>query len=949
MGADDYFYYALLDLVGNEIVSDNFNDNSLDTAIWNETDSGTNVNEQNQQLELVGNGSWNANGVVTDYQVQGKYAEMEISVTTPSTPATANFLFGLFKSSTLSIVAEELAVQFNGADILVKYSTGSFTDIGVDVAASTTYTVKIEWHNTEQFIYIKGGSFGSSYAQILERYGAANADGAYCHMQTLSASHTYIADDFSATQEKTDGYVQIDDSFTDNSFDTSVLVKTESDTDNVIEQNQRLEITGSGAWNQNGVVSVHRSDRHFMVMEVDITTPTSFGTNDDFMLGFCRHEKLTTSDVSRFMVLIDASEANNIYIKNKTTDIATGETLAASTTYTFKLLWTNKGVVLIVNGGAFSNEIIYSNGSYGYVPNLMHAHIQSYSTQTYIVDNLYVDKKTKTAVTDYTTGVHRYKLNETSWGSPGDVLDSIGTAHSDPIGGAFTRPLNGSNTKEGSFDGSGDSVDLQIASESIPTTGSMSFFMNITTWNNNRTPFDNTANTGGNAYLFRLQETSGKIKFQTAGDVYDAGELDQLESNAVLETNRTYFITVTWNVSTKHKAIYIDGVLDAEKTIVGTMYFPTIFNSPMIGEGSLASWDFDGQIRDWTLWNVEIPISRMVTVMADDGHDWPKWDYFAVGIGDSIMAGTGGGQILSHIETKNLGASTLNKGTSGETSTQVEARFVTDAVNNNGERVYLVAGTNDYYYDPPIPVATTKPNLLTMMDHCEKEGQDFIINEVPPVMYREVCADRGLKFGASYQELARNSTSFEDDLDTAYTSDGIHPNDTGKGIIADFLDLELVPERQIQWGHADYYSTPNDESWDWWIGTGSITGDGDTGTLSLDSGEYMASPVKPISDGANTRVITITPIVTAGTVTVKYRTSANNFDRDDAASWTTYAGPVVLTDQFNFVQTRLEHLTGAPAQVSDVKLEFSALPSITALSFERGLPGLFRGVGIGVI
>jgi lysophospholipase L1-like esterase len=935
-------------------VSDNFNDNSLDTAVWNETDSGTNVNEQNQRLEIVGNNAFNTNGVVTDDYVEGTYAVMDLSFTTP-TPLTGNkhLLAGFAKSSTLAISGIQqlfLYIDPNQTNKLyVRYATGTNYDTGYTLVASTTYDLRIVWMRESQFVFIKGGSFGSDWFQVFERWNTVSPDGAYCQIQAYDSTVTYIVDDFSVTQARTMDYLIIDDAFTDNTFDTATMVKTESTTDNVIEQNTRLEITGNGAWNQNGIVSVAKSNREYMAMEIDITTPTSLGNSDDFMFGFCRHAKLTTSDVSRFMVLIDPSQANNIYIKNKTTDVATGETLAASTTYTFKLLWAGKTVALIVNGGAFSNEIIYSNNSYSYVPNLMHAHIQSYSTQTYIVDNLYVDKKTKTEVTDYTNGVHRYKMGE-EWTGVGTALDSIGTAHSDPIGNAFTRPINGSNTKEGVFDGAGDSVDLQIASESIPTAGSISFFMNADTWSGNKSPFDNTANTGGNNYLLRLHETSGKIKFQTAGDTWNPSELDELDSNTVFETGKTYFIVITWNTSTKHKAIYVNGVLDAEKTIVGTMYFPSIFSSPMIGEGSLASWDFDGTIRDWTLWNVEISTSTMTTIMADDGHDWRVWTYEGVGIGDSIMGDAGGGNMVwEWLASYHLNSSWRDEHFGGETSTQIESRFVTDVIDTNCKAAALAAGTNDYFYDPPISLATTKSNILTMIDHCEKGGVDLWINELPPLedrsgagappsgltkeqmqewtkkinaILREVCVDRNIKFGASYQEMCENSTSQEDDLLLAYQADEVHPNATGRQLEADFLDLEIVPERKIRWGHTDFLSTPDDGSWDWWIGTGSITGDGDTGTLSLDSGEYMDSPVKPITDGANGSPIEIIPAVAAGTVLLKYRFSASNFNRNDAATWISYSSPITLPNQYNFFQMRIEHLTGTPAQVSDVLIRF---------------------------
>jgi lysophospholipase L1-like esterase len=436
----------------------------------------------------------------------------------------------------------------------------------------------------------------------------------------------------------------------------------------------------------------------------------------------------------------------------------------------------------------------------------------------------------------------------------------------------------------------------------------------------------------------------------------DSGNYEILSGVNVYEADKEYYIVATYNSSTKHMAIYCNGILDAEKTVSGTFRIPSIFTNFYNGGESLSLGGVDGYIgqeRDISFWTEEISVQKQMAIMADDGGDFPQMTRHGSLGGNSIAEGSqGGGNGVDDwlVATGELPIN--NRGVSGETTTQILARFVSQMVADNAKVIYLIGGTNDYFYDPNIPIATTKSNFIAMLGHCEKEGMEFIVNEVPPLedrtgggappsglskeqmqewtkklgaMLREFCVKYGVMFGASYQDMCENDLAQEDDLLLAYQADELHPNSSGREAIADWLRIASVPLRQIRWGHTDYPAT-NDESWVWFgAGTGDIAGDADTGTAELDSGEYLVSDVKCITDGANGERLTITPAVAAGTVTVKYRTSANNFNRSDAALWNTYTSPISLDDQYNFVQIRIDHASGAPAQVSDVVMSWAGV------------------------
>ncbi len=326
------------------------------------------------------------------------------------------------------------------------------------------------------------------------------------------------------------------------------------------------------------------------------------------------------------------------------------------------------------------------------------------------------------------------------------------------------------------------------------------------------------------------------------------------------------------------------------------------------------------------------------------------WLKRAVCIGDSIAYGEGSTTttLESRLETlQSLRAGdVLNKGIQGEQTDELDVRFQADALDIKAGTVYIVSGTNNNYISPTRTVAQTISDYTSMINKAKAMSPvpDVVLGEVTPsnksggvdsltkeqiqewtklldAEIRKLCIEQGIKMAPSYQEMCDTSTAADDDLRPAYAFDAVHPNDTGYSRLGDLFNIGAVPSRLYRWGQAAI--AVNDEGWSWWVknGTASVTGDANTGTLTLPQAQSADSDVKCLESG--TKTITILPTVTAGSVTIKYRTSTGNFDRvNGTLAWQTYTVPFTTSDQF--IQIRLEGASATDATVSDVSLTWTA-------------------------
>ncbi len=351
------------------------------------------------------------------------------------------------------------------------------------------------------------------------------------------------------------------------------------------------------------------------------------------------------------------------------------------------------------------------------------------------------------------------------------------------------------------------------------------------------------------------------------------------------------------------------------------------------------------------------------------------WLQRAVCIGDSIAYGQGSTSVtlesrIEALQSLNAG-DVLNKGWQGEKTDALVNRFQTDALNIKAGQVFIVSGTNNNFIAPTRTIAQTISDYTSMLNMALAMSPvpDVILAEVTPstksgggasmtkeqiqewtkllnAEIRKLCIEKSMKMAPSYQEMCDTSTLAEDDLRPAYAFDTVHPNDTGYTRMGELLNIGALPSRMYKWGQA--VVTVDEEGWSWWVlnGTASVTGDANTGTLTLPQAQNADSTVKCLEAGQKS--ISITPTVTGGTVTIKYRTSTGNFDRVNATiPWQTYTGAFSTTDQF--IQIRLQGASPADATVTDVSLTWGVGgQNVTLSGSASGVSSLSATIGLGL-
>ena len=423
--------------------------------------------------------------------------------------------------------------------------------------------------------------------------------------------------------------------------------------------------------------------------------------------------------------------------------------------------------------------------------------------------------------------------------------------------------------------------------------------------------------------------------------------------------------------------VYLNGVLDCTPVAFTSSVFNGAGEFRIGANHTVNTYPLTGSVDDVVVANHAFTATERTDHAAYRDDFRPGgWTKELCTIGDSICYGNEDGvspdpnrSVAKQMNTL-AGWTYDNMGVSAQTSTQIKNRFQTDAVNKNTCYIFFIGATNDSYYNPPISIPTTLANLDSMLGMCQgaSPAREFVVGEIPPITdrtsppsgwtkeqfqewakklsaaFRKWCIQNSVRLSPVYQQLAHTTTgATEDDLNPSMAADNVHPNDTGYNKMGDVYDIAALPSRKYQWGIAAFLV--DDEGWSWWIknGTSSVTGDADTGTLNLPQNQNADSDVKCIEE--YTKTITITPAVTAGTVTIKYRTNGSNFTRDAASpAWQTYSAPFDTSDQF--IQVRLEGSSAATATVTDANMGWTAgtQPPAPTEADRMALRGAHRGI-----
>ena len=327
-----------------------------------------------------------------------------------------------------------------------------------------------------------------------------------------------------------------------------------------------------------------------------------------------------------------------------------------------------------------------------------------------------------------------------------------------------------------------------------------------------------------------------------------------------------------------------------------------------------------------------------------------------MGIGDSIALGQCSGNVGPWPELatlRGLSETTYNAGVGGNSAAQVDARIGDLLTSVDPTLTVVIVGSNDVRW-LGTSLSSYLASIASINTKIVNSGSTSIICQITPVTVmspydygrnetgqqntklwnaalEEWCYTNNVPMSANYQECAYNDVAHEDDLYYDSTcGDGVHISYAGYTRIATLLNNASVPNKTRTWGSTSFPNISN-ESWDWWILTGSasISGDADTGTLNLTTGDTAVSNVLCIdSDGG---YIGITSNAT-GTVSYKYRTSSTNFNRNNSEiSWTDYTTTFQTTDQFIQIQA-----VSSSATVADITLDWDSSAPTASPSIANG-------------
>jgi lysophospholipase L1-like esterase len=329
----------------------------------------------------------------------------------------------------------------------------------------------------------------------------------------------------------------------------------------------------------------------------------------------------------------------------------------------------------------------------------------------------------------------------------------------------------------------------------------------------------------------------------------------------------------------------------------------------------------------------------------------PAFSEDILGIGDSIMMGwpdVTGAAALPGLAQYLGGLKYYNGGANGDKIADTYAALPALLIVHHPSRVYSHVGSNDCRYEgvslsaflaayDSINAAVKQAGavlyvgLLTPVSKCCKgtlgrtaRGQQR--EKLWNAALEDWCYTRNVKCFAAYQDLAVNDPLLEDSLQyDSSMADGIHISALGYHVLSNIMYHAAVPFRGRIWGSRNYPKMGY-ESWKWWIVSprGPISGAADTGTLHLSKNANAVSNVLAVVTGS--KQVTITNLVSQGSVGIYYRTDSTNFVRTAMyQTWKPYEGPFITADQF--IQIRLSNPNRMEAHVDGVKLMWEPMPA----------------------
>jgi lysophospholipase L1-like esterase len=150
----------------------------------------------------------------------------------------------------------------------------------------------------------------------------------------------------------------------------------------------------------------------------------------------------------------------------------------------------------------------------------------------------------------------------------------------------------------------------------------------------------------------------------------------------------------------------------------------------------------------------------------------------------------------------------VNRGISGQTSSQMLVRFRADVVALHPKMVHILAGTNDVAGNTgPLTAQDFKNNIMSMVDLARANGITVVLGSIPPAAafnwrpeskpvpiikelnrwLRDYAREKGLRYVDYYAALAGPDGELRSDLG----NEGVHPNRKGYEIMRGLAEESL--------------------------------------------------------------------------------------------------------------------------------------------------------------
>ena len=147
----------------------------------------------------------------------------------------------------------------------------------------------------------------------------------------------------------------------------------------------------------------------------------------------------------------------------------------------------------------------------------------------------------------------------------------------------------------------------------------------------------------------------------------------------------------------------------------------------------------------------------------------------------------------------------LNRGISGQTTSQMLVRFKNDVLDLNPDVVHIMAGTNDIAGNTgPITLERIQKNIRSIVEQAEAHHIKVIVGSVLPatrfdwsrtVLHPEVQIQAlnawlkayAVQFKATYVDYHSAMTDGVGGLPSSLSGDGVHPNSAGYAVMKPLL------------------------------------------------------------------------------------------------------------------------------------------------------------------